>query len=92
MNDKISFRQSIKSDLPVLEEIRQKAFAPVFESFRSILGDQIYSLAQEPEDNRQGQLLIDMFLPETVWQIYVVELSGEVVGFVTKLWPGCRRG
>ncbi len=83
MNDKISFRQSIKSDLPVLEEIRQKAFAPVFDSFRSILGDRIYSLAQEPEDNQQGQLLNDMFLPETVWQIYVVELSGKVVGFVS---------
>ena len=56
MKGKINFRQSIKSDLPVLEEIRQKAFAPVFESFRSILGDRIYSLAQEPEDNQQGQL------------------------------------
>ena len=83
MNDKINFRQSIKSDLPVLEEIRQKAFAPVFDSFRSILGDQIYSLAQEPEDTQQSQLLSDMFLPETVWQTYVVELSGEVVGFVS---------
>ncbi len=83
MNDKISFRQSIKSDLSTLEEIRQKAFAPVFASFRKILGDQIYSLAQEPEDTQQGRLLSDMFLPETVWQIYVVELSGKVVGFVS---------
>ncbi len=83
MNDKISFRQSIKSDLSTLEEIRQKAFAPVFASFRKILGEQIYSLAQEPEDTQQGRLLSDMFLPETVWQIYVVELSGKVVGFVS---------
>lgn len=83
MNDKISFRQSIKSDLSTLEEIRQKAFAPVFDSFRKILGEQIYSLAQEPEDTQQGRLLSDMFLSETVWQIYVVELSGKVVGFVS---------
>lgn len=83
MNDKVSFRQSIKSDLPVLEEIRQKAFTPVFDAFRSILGDQIYFLVQEPEDTKQSQLLSDMFLPETVWQTYVVELSGEVVGFVS---------
>ena len=83
MNGQINFRQSIKSDLLILEEIRQKAFAPVFESFRSIFGDRIYFLAQEPEDNQQGQLLNDMFLPETVWQVYVVELSGEVVGFVS---------
>ncbi|MGD1895440.1 MAG: GNAT family N-acetyltransferase [Phormidesmis sp.] len=83
MNTEISFRQAIKSDLPVLEAIRQKAFAPVFASFRKILGDQIYSLAQDPEDTQQGKLLSDMFLPETVWQIYVVERSGDAVGFVS---------
>ena len=83
MNDNIIFRQSNKNDLPILEEIRQKAFAPIFASFRNILGDQIYSLAQEPEDNQQGELLNSMFLPETVWQIFVAELSGEVVGFVS---------
>ncbi|MEM8640024.1 MAG: GNAT family N-acetyltransferase [Cyanobacteria bacterium P01_G01_bin.54] len=83
MSDKINFRQSTQSDLPILEEIRQKAFEPVFDSFRSILGDQIYFLAQEPEDSQQGQLLSDMFLTETVWQVYVVELSDEVVGFVS---------
>ncbi len=93
MNDKINFRQSIESDLPVLEAIRQKAFKPVFDSFRSILGDQIYSLAQEPEDSQQSNVLRDMFLPETVWQVYVVELSGEVVGFVSiRLDPDSKVG
>lgn len=82
MSNKISFRRSVRSDLPVLEDIRQRAFAPVFASFRKILGEKIYSLAQEPEDMQQGQLLSDMFLPETVWQVYVAELFGEVVGFV----------
>ena len=83
MNDKINFRQSVESDLPALESIRQKAFTPIFDSFRSILGDQIYSLAQEPEDTQQGQLLSNMFLPDTVWELFVAELSGEVVGFVS---------
>ena len=83
MNDKISIRKSVKSDFLVLEDIREKAFTPIFNSFRSILGDQIYTLAQEPEDSQQGQLLSDMFLPETVWELYVAELAGDIVGFVS---------
>ena len=83
MNKKINIRDSKESDLPVLEDIRQKAFTPIFDSFRSILGDQIYSLAQEPEDNLQSKLLNDMFLPESLWRIFVAELSGEIVGFVS---------
>ena len=83
MSTKIKIRRSTESDLPVLEVIRQQAFAPVFDSFRKILGDRIYALAQEPEDAQQGQALSDMFLPDTVWQVYVVESSGEVVGFVS---------
>lgn len=83
MYDNIIFRQAKKSDLPILDEIRQKAFAPVFASFRNILGDRIYSLAQEPEETRQSEFLSSMFLPETVWQVYAAEASGEVVGFVS---------
>ncbi len=83
MHTEITFRQAIKADLPVIEAIRQLAFAPVFSSFRSILGDSIYALAQEPEDAQQEKILSDMFLPETVWQIYVVERLGDVAGFIS---------
>lgn len=41
-------------DQPHLDSIRQAAFAPVFASFRSILGEDIYKLAQAPKDERQG--------------------------------------
>lgn len=82
MNDKITIRPSMESDLPALEDIRQKAFAPVFASFRNMLGDQIYSLAQEPEDKQQSRMLSDMLLQETAWQLYVVELSNEGIGFI----------
>ena len=83
MDQEITFRLSHDDDLPILEDIRQKAFAPVFASFRNILGNEIYILAQEPEDNRQSELLSSMFLPESKWELFVVELSGEIIGFVS---------
>lgn len=83
LNENIIFRESKRNDLPILEEIREKAFAPIFASFQKILGEQIYALAQEPEDIQQSELLRAMFSPDTVWQIYVAELSDEIVGFIT---------
>lgn len=65
-----------------LDQIRQAAFAPVFASFRSILGDDIYELAQAREDEAQGRLLVSMLAPESGWEVYVAEEAGSVVGFV----------
>ncbi len=65
-----------------LDQIRQAAFAPVFASFRSTLGDDIYDLAQAREDEAQGQLLVSMLAPESGWEVYVAEEAGSVVGFV----------
>ena len=70
-------------DIPRLQEIRQAAFAPVFASFRSILGDEIYELAQAREDEGQGALLFSLLEPESGWEVFVAELAGTVVGFVS---------
>lgn len=70
-------------DTPRLQEIRQAAFAPMFASFRSILGDEVYELAQAREDEGQGALLSSMLEPESDWEVYAAELAQTVVGFVS---------
>ena len=65
MNQKYTIRLANNNDLPIMEEIRQKAFRPVFASFRNILGDEIYSIAQKPEDNKQSELLSSIFAPDS---------------------------
>jgi GNAT superfamily N-acetyltransferase len=70
-------------DQPQLDSVRQAAFAPVFASFRSILGDDIYDLAQAREDEAQGTLLVALLAPESGWEVYVAEVAGTVVGFVS---------
>jgi ribosomal protein S18 acetylase RimI-like enzyme len=69
-------------DHPHLESVRRAAFAPVFASFRAILGDDLYELAQAREDARQEELLVALLLPESVWEVYAAERAGTVVGFV----------
>ncbi len=69
--------------LPTFEDIRCAAFAPVFASFRSILGDEIYEAAQAPEDQRQEQLLAELFAAESGWELYTARFGETVVGFIS---------
>lgn len=79
----VTFERVGVEALPRLEEIRAAAFAPVFASFRSILGDDIYSVAQAHDDAAQPQLLASLLDAESVWEIYAARLEDVVVGFVS---------
>jgi ribosomal protein S18 acetylase RimI-like enzyme len=79
----VVMRPVTADDLPRLEEVRQAAFAPVFASFRSLLGEDIYTLAQAREDEAQGELLASLLAPGSGWEVYTAELPGVVAGFVS---------
>ena len=70
-------------DATRLEDVRRAAFAPVFASFRSILGDDIYNLAQAREEEVQAGYLASLFAAESKWEVYAAERDGIVVGFVS---------
>jgi GNAT superfamily N-acetyltransferase len=75
-------RSARPDEAPRLQLIRRAAFAPVFASFRSILGDDIYELAQRRDDEAQEGLLTALLEPDSIWAVYVAELDGQAVGFV----------
>lgn len=77
-----TLRAATEGDLPTLQVIRAAAFAPVFASFRAMLGDAIYERAQRHEDEAQAGLLASL-LDDEAWSLLVAELDGAVVGFVS---------
>jgi len=79
----LHFRPARPEDAARLQEIRRAAFAPVFASFRSILGDEIYDLAQRREDEAQEGMLKSLIAPESVWDLYVAESGGKILGFAS---------
>jgi len=79
----LAFRQACPEDEPRLQAIRRAAFAPVFASFRSILGDELYDLAQRREDESQEAMLTSLLAPGSEWEVYVAESGGEIAGFVS---------
>ena len=79
----VVMRTANAEDLTELESIRQAAFVPIFASFRSILGEEIYELAQAAEDRAQDELLASALAPDSDWQVYVAEVDSTIVGFVS---------
>ncbi len=78
----ILIRPAEAADQAVLQEIRQAAFEPVFASFRSILGDEIYARAQ-PDDDAQAGLLASLLKAGSGWEVYAAEYARVLAGFVS---------
>jgi ribosomal protein S18 acetylase RimI-like enzyme len=81
--DEITIRRAKANDLERLQEIRASAFAPVFASFRDILGKEIYELAQVHKDRAQAEYLDGLFKAESPWVVYSADIAGNPVGFVS---------
>ncbi len=81
-NSDVMIRPVSADDLAQLEIVREAAFEPIFASFRSILGEEIYALAQAREDEAQGELLASLLTTESDWEVYAAEREGSIIGFV----------
>ena len=79
----IQFHPAHVKDEAQLQAIRRAAFAPVFASFRVLLVDEIYDLAQRRHDEAQGGYLTSLLAADSGWDLYVAQLGNEIVGFVS---------
>ena len=78
----LHYRLARPEDAARLQAIRRAAFAPVFASFRAILGDELYELAQRRDDEAQEGLLTSLMAADSIWSMYVAESGDTIVGFV----------
>lgn len=89
----LSLRPFAPGDLPILHRIREAAFAPVFASFRELVGPAIGDVALADVEAEQGRQLDTLCSADTAHQVFVVEAAGEPVGFVSFFVDaGKRRG
>jgi RimJ/RimL family protein N-acetyltransferase len=79
----LDLRLATDGDLDRLQQVRRAAFAPIFESFRAILGDEFSSVTQARDDEEQAAHLRSLSQPGSGWELYVAERSSEIVGFVS---------
>ncbi len=81
MNDCCHIRPFQQADLPTLQKIREAAFAPVFASFRKLVGEEIAQVAFAAAEEEQAALLDKYCAPNSGREVYVAERGGEIAGF-----------
>jgi GNAT superfamily N-acetyltransferase len=79
----VSLTPARPEHLARFEEIRAAAFAPVFASFRAILGEEMYAIAQARDDAAQPELLASLLRADSGWEVFAVEHDGVIAGFLS---------
>jgi ribosomal protein S18 acetylase RimI-like enzyme len=79
----LAIRPFAAGDLPAMQQVRQAAFAPIFRSFRQIVGEAIFPVAFAEADAEQAQLLDNLCRDGSGHAVRVATLGGAVVGFVS---------
>lgn len=77
-----AIRPFAPGDLAALQRIREAAFAPVFRSFRDIVGPEVAAVAFAGADAEQAKLLDTICAEGAAHRVLVVECCGAIVGFV----------
>jgi GNAT superfamily N-acetyltransferase len=75
-------RDYAPADLARLHEIRAAAFAPVFASFRAIVGERIAPHAFAGDEEAQGRHLEELCGGDHAKSVLVAVIDGQIVGFV----------
>jgi ribosomal protein S18 acetylase RimI-like enzyme len=80
-------------DLPVMQSIRKRAFQPIYDSFRSLVGEDVFRLEFSDWDQAQGDYLQSICATNSGKEIYVATVDEAVVGFIgLSMNRACRRG
>jgi GNAT superfamily N-acetyltransferase len=79
----ISIRPFAPGDLADLQRIRAAAFAPVFRSFREIIGEAVAALALGQAEAEQAELLASVCGPDSPHRVHVARIGDAIVGFVS---------
>ena len=69
-------------DLPVIQAIRRRAFQPIHDSFRSLVGEEVFQLEFSDWDQAQGNYLESICAEDSGKEIYVATVNEAVVGFI----------
>lgn len=79
-------RAFLPEDLEQLHQIREAAFAPVFQSFRALVGEEIAPIAFAHAEKEQADYLNTLCEPGEHHRVYVALAKGALCGFVAVKW------
>ena len=87
----IDIRRYEPGDMPTLQAIREAAFAPVFRSFRDIVGNKVALVAFKTAEAEQAAHL-DQIATDSDHELWVAMKDGAMIGFVSLRVDGAGVG
>ena len=69
-------------DLPAIQAIRKRAFQPIYDSFRTLVSEDVFRLEFSDWDQAQGEYLQSICAVNSGKEVYVATLGEAIVGFV----------
>ena len=81
MTASVTIRKFAPEDAARLQEIRDAAFKPVFQSFRDIVGPKIAAVALAGAEKEQADLLDRLCATGSAHKIFIAECDGVIAGF-----------
>lgn len=74
-------REANPGDGPALQAIREAAFAPIFASFRGIVGDEVAAVAFAAAETEQARHLDDLLPDGSPWTVLAAVEADDALGF-----------
>src|SRR5215475_279383 len=69
-------------DLATIQSIRKRAFQPIHDSFRTLVGERVFQLEFSDWDQKQGAYLQSICAKDSGKEVYVAILEDKIVGFI----------
>lgn len=79
----VVLRPYATDDMEALQGVRRAAFAPIFQSFRQIVGPEIAAVAFARADEEQADYLRKICERDSDHSVFVATVGTEIVGFVS---------
>jgi GNAT superfamily N-acetyltransferase len=83
MSERVTFRPFEPHDVAAMQAVRKAAYAPVFQSFRDIVGKEIAAVAFAKADEEHAAYLESLCEPLDGRHLFVALIEGAIVGFCT---------
>ncbi len=83
LDTSIVVRPFNQRELATIQDIRELAFKPIFDSFRNIVGPVIAQSAFASAEREQAKLLSDLCAAGSSARVFVATLDDQIVGFVS---------
>jgi GNAT superfamily N-acetyltransferase len=83
MSERVAFRPIEPHDVAAMQAVRKAAYAPVFQSFRDIVGPDIAAVAFTKADEEHAAYLESLCEPQDGRHLFVALVENKIVGFCT---------